>query len=261
MYYEQNGEGTPVVLLHEAIGDSRMWDPQWSSFAGRYRALRCDLPGFGRSPIDKLPVGLAAEVVALLDELAISAAGVVGCSMSGRIASEIAVARPDLVGALVLGAPGLPGFDWSESMEAFWAAEEEAVRRGDLDAAVELNLGMWVDGPRRTSADVDSTMRERIGEMQRRAFELQAPHWDELEEEPLVSDLPNRIGEIQAPTLVLIGEEDVDDLRRIADIYVERIPNARLESIPGVAHAFNMERPDIFDKLVLDFLADVLSPA
>jgi pimeloyl-ACP methyl ester carboxylesterase len=82
VYYELQGSGPPIVLIHEAIADSRMWEPQWSSFAVRYRLLRLDMAGFGRTPIERLPVTHARDVAGLLDELEVSAAGVVGAPRS-----------------------------------------------------------------------------------------------------------------------------------------------------------------------------------
>jgi 3-oxoadipate enol-lactonase len=258
LYYEICGAGRPVVLLHEAIADSRMWEPQWSSFAQLYRLLRCDLPGFGRSPIESVPLGYATDVAGLLDELDISAAAIVGCSLSGRVALELAVARPELVSALVLVDAGLPGFDWSEHVRAYGAAEDEAISRGDLDAATEINLRMWVDGPRRSAADVDPAVRTAVAEMQRRAFELQAPHWEKLEEDLLVPDIASRLDEVGVPTLVLVGEEDVEDMHRIAATLAAGIPGAREATIAGAAHIPSLEQPAAFDTLVLEFLADVL---
>jgi pimeloyl-ACP methyl ester carboxylesterase len=197
-------------------------------------------------------------VVSLLDELDISSAGIVGASLGGRVALELAVARPDLVRALVLEDAGLPGFDWSEAVRAYGAAEDEAVARGDLEAATEINLRMWVDGPRRAAADVDPRVRATVAEMQRRAFDLQAPHWEHLDEDPLVPEIAERLGEVQAPTLVLVGEEDVEDMHALAERLATEIPRARLATIPGAAHLPNLEQPAAFDKLVLDFLAGAL---
>jgi pimeloyl-ACP methyl ester carboxylesterase len=255
LFHEVTGAGPPVVLLHEGIADSRMWEPQWTSFAARYRLLRCDLPGFGRTPIESLPVTHARDVAGLLDELGISSAAIVGASLGGRVALELAVARPDLVSKLVLEDAGLPGLDWSEAVRAYGAAEDEAVARGDLEAAIELNLRMWVDGPRRMAADVDPRVREAVAEMQRCALELQAPHWERLDEDLLVPDIAERLGEVQAPTLVLVGEEDVDDMQALARRFATEIPSARLATIPGAAHLPNLEQPAVFDALVLGFLA------
>ena len=255
MHHEVTGAGLAIVFLHEGIADSRMWEPQWTSFATRYRLLRCDFAGFGRTAIDRLPVTHAQDVVNLLDELDISSAGVVGASMGGRVALELAVARPDLVQTLVLEDAGLPGVNWSEAVRAYGAAEDKAVARGDLEAATEINLRMWVDGPRRAAKDVDPKVRAAVAEMQRRALEVQAPHWEELEEDMLVPDVAARLGEVEAPTLVLVGEEDVDDMQALARRFAAEIPVARMASIPGAAHLPSLEQPAVFDELVLGFLS------
>jgi pimeloyl-ACP methyl ester carboxylesterase len=258
LYHEVNGAGPAVVLLHEGIADSRMWEPQWTSFATRYRLLRCDLSGFGCTPIERLPVTHAQDVLCLLDELDISSAGIVGASLGGRVALELAVARPDLVRALVLEDAGLPGVNWSEVVRAYGAAEDDAVARGDLDAATEINLRMWVDGPRRAAADVDPHVRAAVAEMQRQALELQAPHWERFDEDLLVPDIAERLGEVQASTLVLVGEEDVQDMHALAERFATEIPRARLVTIPGAAHLPNLEQPAAFNRLVLEFLAGAL---
>lgn len=235
-----------------------MWEPQWTSFANGYRLLRCDFAGFGRTRIDRLPFTHARDVVSLLDELDISSAGIVGASLGGRVALELAVARPDLVRTLVLEDAGLPGVNWSEVVRAYGAAEDEAVARGDLGAATEINLRMWVDGPRRAAAEVDPHVRAAVAEMQRHALELQAPYWDRLDEDPLVPDIAERLGEVQAPTFVLVGEEDVEDMHALAERFATEIPRARFATIPDAAHLPNLEQPAAFDRLVLEFLADAL---
>jgi 3-oxoadipate enol-lactonase len=258
LYHELTGSGPQVVFLHEGIADSRMWDPQWQSFATRYRLLRCDLAGFGRTPITTLPLTNAADVISLLDELGIASASIVGASLGGRVALEVAVARPDLVAALVLVDAALPDVDWTDAVRTYGAAEDEAVERGDLDAATELNLRMWVDGPRRAAADVDPSVREAVAMMQRQALELQAPQWADLDEDLLVPDVGERLGEVRAPTLVIVGEEDVEDMQALAQRFATEIPNARKASIAGAAHVPNLEQPEAFDRLVLGFLADAV---
>ena len=113
-------------------------------------------------------------------------------------------------------------------------------------------------GPRRSSADVDPEVRALVGEMQRHALEVQAPIWATLDEELLVPDVAARLGEIRAPTLVLVGEEDVDDMQTLAVRLATEIPGARHATIAGAAHVPNLEQPAAFDALVLDFLAEVL---
>jgi pimeloyl-ACP methyl ester carboxylesterase len=251
------GSGTTLVFVHAGIADCRMWEPQWSSFAERHQMLRLDLAGYGRTQIERLPLTHARDVIRLLDELDVRATAVIGASLGGRVALELAVARLDLVRALVLVDAGLPGVSWSDAVRTYSAAESEAVSRGDLSAATELNLRMWVDGPRRTAADVDPRVRDTVAEMQRRALELQAPHWEHLEEELLAPDIAERLGEVRAPTLVIVGEEDVDDMQMLARQFANEIPRSKLATIAGAAHLPSLEQPAAFEQLVFEFLVDV----
>ena len=150
--HEVRGDGAPVVFLHHGIADRSVWEPQWSSFAPGRTLVRCDFAGFGESPIGQLPLTPARDVAALLDTLGITDAVVVGASMGGRVALELAVGRPDLVHALVLVAPALPGVDWSQAMRDYGAAEDDAVAAGDL-----------ARGHRGESADVGRRARSSRG--------------------------------------------------------------------------------------------------
>ena len=257
LYYEVVGEGSPVVLVHAGIADSRMWDPQWVTFPRSHRVVRYDMRGFGRSPLAPGRYAPPADLIALLEELALGPVALVGASMGGGISLQVAVARPDLVAALVLVGSGVRGHEWSEYVTRSWAEEEAAFERGDLDAAVEVNLRTWVDGPDRSPDDVDPEVRQKVGEMQRRALELYAEGGAGAEEEALVLDIGDRLGEISVPTLVLVGELDVADMHTVADRLEQEIIDARRATIEGVAHIPSLERPGEFDELVLGFLADV----
>jgi 3-oxoadipate enol-lactonase len=231
-----------------------MWDPQWETFPPRHRVLRYDMRGFGRSPIEPGRFSNACDLVDLLERHEIERASLVGVSVGGRVALEVALARQQLVEALVLVGSGLPGHEWSEEMQAAWKEEEAALRRGDLDEAVEVSVRIWVDGPRRGPEDVNPVVRSQVAEMQRRAYELQLPVEETAEEELLVDDLARRLGEVRARTLVLAGELDVPDIHAIADRLEREIPGAHRASIADTAHVPSLERPREFDELVLGFL-------
>jgi 3-oxoadipate enol-lactonase len=231
-----------------------MWDPQWETFRQSHRVLRYDLRGYGRSPIGPGPFSYARDLLQLLEQEGLERASLVGVSMGGRIALEVALVRPELLEALVLVGAGLPGHDRSAERNAADEAEEAALAHGDLDAAVEVILRTWVDGPRREPEDVDPAVRARVAEMQQRAYELQLPVWETAKEEPLADDLSERLGEVAAPTLVLVGEEDLPDIHEIAGRLAREIPNSSQASIADTAHVPNLERPREFDELVLGFL-------
>jgi 3-oxoadipate enol-lactonase len=257
IYAEVAGEGPELVLVHEGICDSGMWDEQWERYAREFRVLRMDLRGFGRTPLEPGSFSNANDLVEVLERHGFERPALLGVSLGGRAALEVAVARADLVSALVLVAPGLPGRDWSQELQAAWGEEEAALEAGDLAEAVDVNLRTWVDGPRREPEDVDQAVRERVGEMQMRAFELQVPVGDAAEEELLVPDLADRLGEVKAPTLILVGDEDVPDMHAIAERLEREIPGSRRETIANTAHVPSMERPREFDELVLPFLRGV----
>jgi 3-oxoadipate enol-lactonase len=254
LHVEVAGEGAPVVLVHAGVCDSGMWDPQWASFPAVHRTVRYDLRGFGRSPLRPGPFCHARDLLALLDRLGLERASLVGASYGGQVALEVAVARPERVDRLVLVDARLPLDDWSDQLRAFAAEEEAALERGDVDAAVEANLRMWVDGPQRPPGAADPAVRERVRGMQRRAFELQLPVWEQAQEEVLVPDLAQRLPEVRASSLVLAGELDVADFRRIAERLAREVPGARHAVVAGAAHLPSLERPAEFDELVLDFL-------
>jgi 3-oxoadipate enol-lactonase len=224
-------------------------------FPAAHRTVRYDLRGFGRSPLPPQPYSHGRDLIALFERLRIEQAALVGASLGGRVALEVAVAHPQVVDALVLADAALPGFAWSDQVRASWAEEDAARERGDLDAAVDTNLRMWVDGPRRPTTTVDAAVREHVRQMQRRAFELQVPVWEDAAEELLVSDLAQRLAEVRAPTLVVVGEEDVSDFHRIAAQLTREIPSAQHAVIPNAAHLPSLERPAAFNELVLRFLA------
>ena len=254
LHWEESGAGPAVVLVHEAIADSRMWEPQWRTFPSAHRTVRYDMRGYGRSPIHPGKFSHGGDLVRLLDEAGLERTSLIGGSLGGRVALEVAVSQPERIEKLVLMDPGGPGGDWSEETQAGWEEEDAALDRGDIDAAVEVNLRMWVDGPHRSPSEVDADVRALVGEMQRRAFELQLPVIETAREEPLVPDLADRVGDVQAPTLILTGDEDRDDMQALANKLAEKIPDAQRTSIPRAAHIPSLERPDEFDKIVLEFL-------
>jgi len=255
LHYEVAGEGSPVVLVHAGIADSRMWDPQWKTFPRAHRVVRYDMRGFGRSPLAPGRYSPPQDLIGLLDELALGPAALVGASLGGGVDLQVAVARPDLVSALVLVGSGVRGHEWSDYVTRSWAEEEAALERGDLDAAVEVNLRTWVDGPDRSPDAVDPSVRRKVAEMQRGAFEL-ALEVPDAQEEALVLDVGNRLGEISVPTLAIVGEHDAQDVHVVAE-RLEREIGATRVTIAGAAHLPNLEKPREFDELVLGFLAQL----
>ena len=261
LHREVAGDGPGVALIHSTVCDSRMWDTEFAALAERYHVLRFDLRGYGRSELPPGPYSFVDDLRGLLDEAGLERAALIGVSGGAALALDFALAEPKRVAALVLAAPAVGGLDWSEEVQRFGAREDELLDAGDLDGAVELNLRMWVDGPRRGPDEVDAAMRAKVGEMQRRAFDVQLAAFagDEQPGPQARLDPPasQRLEEVRAPTLVIVGDADVPDILERADLLGSRIPNARQVVLPEVAHMVNLERPETFLALVEEFLAGV----
>lgn len=253
LYFEVAGEGFPLVLLHAGVADSRMWDPQMAALAEQYRVVRFDLRGFGRTMVPPAQFSHHDDVAALLNFLEIEPVYLIGASFGGAVALDFSLAYPGRVKALVLSAPALGGYEpTSLDMQRFLAKEEAALDRGDVAAATELNLRMWVDGLYRSPADVDPALREQVREMQLQAFSLPIP--EGAEDVALKPPAVERLAEIHAPTLVIAGEQDVPEFLKISEIIARGITGAKKVIIPGVAHLPGLEKPEIFNQLILNFL-------
>ena len=127
-----------VVLLHSALGDSRLWRRQVEVLSAAHEVVTPDLPGWGESPLPTEPFSFVEAVAEHLP------AALVGNSFGGAVALRTALAKQELVPRLVVIAAALPTWDWSETMRNYWAAEEAAVDAGDLDLATQVNLDFWV---------------------------------------------------------------------------------------------------------------------
>jgi 3-oxoadipate enol-lactonase len=252
--YEVRGSGPAVTLIHEGIADRRMWRETVPVLEPDFTVVTYDQRGYGESSLPSGPATYVDDLRALLDHLGLERTALVGASLGGRVALELAVLRPERVERLALVAAGLPDWDWSEEVKRFGEQEEAAYEAGDLDRAVELNLALWVDGPRRGPDAVDPAMRAFVGEMQRRAFEIPLPDPEPTSAPPLDPPARERLGDIGIPTLVVVGDADVEDIRQMADLLAEGISGARKVTLPDTAHMIPLERPQEFNRTLLDFL-------
>lgn len=251
--YDVAGSGHPLLLLHAGLGDCRMWDDQLPAFAEHFTVIRYDARGFGESRMPPAPFSPSADALALLDHLGIARAHLIGVSMGSQTAIEAAVAAPQRVSALVAVA-ARTGMPVSPVLRADWDQVSALEEAGDIAGAVEYELRMWVDGPDRGPDEVDPQVRERVREMNAALFGR-----DDVEGEPIPLDPPasERLAEISAPALILYGDKDIGDVREAAAPLAAAIPSARLAIIPDAAHLPQMERPDLFNEIVLEFLLGV----
>lgn len=251
-YEDGGGAGEPVVLIHGHSVDLRMWAAQWLALrAAGLRVIRYDVRGHGRSSAPEggytWPV-YAADLRALLDALGVATAHLVGFSMGGGIALQFALDHPQRVRSLVLIDAAVPGFAYSTDFADTVAALVEAVRAEGWPAAAER---LWLphplfDGLRRHPATFQ-VVRDMV---------LAFPARDYLVDEPPPEgpEAIDRLAELRAPVLVLVGAEDLPDFRLAAELVAANAPHARLVVVPGAGHMLPLERPDEVNRLLRAFL-------
>lgn len=247
LYYELQGHGHPLVLLQGGNLDLRMWDVQFAEFARDYQVIRYDVRGFGRSGALGASYQAHEDLRALLDALAVEQAHLVGLSLGGRIAVDFALEHPNRVKALVLAGPGLSGFEFSSMRNEWFGPIWEAMQVGDSIRAAEL----WLDSPYMAPAMEHPELADRLRSLATTNSRVWAHRSTEV---PLSPPAIDHLEEVLAPTLLILGSRDVPDIRRIVSLLSASIPSARRVDFEGAGHMVNMERPEQFNRTVLEFL-------
>ncbi|MGH8824207.1 MAG: alpha/beta fold hydrolase [Jiangellaceae bacterium] len=250
-----DGSGPPVVLLHSGVTDHTSWDAAAAALAPSRTVIRHDLRGFGASPPPATGFRHLDDLVEVLQHLDVEAAAFAGNSFGGKLALDFASAFPDRVTALVMLAAPIAGWDWSADVRAYFDAEEEALEVGDVDAAVRLNLDMWVRGPvrewspslRALAAAVEPSMRTAL------ANQTTVDEFELDDEHPPAAE---RLGDVTIPTLVGVGDRDAPDFVTIARHLVAGIGAAEFVEFPGAGHLIPVEQPEAVAACLTRFLRD-----
>jgi 3-oxoadipate enol-lactonase len=246
LYYEVAGDGPPVLFVHGFSLDTRMWDDQWATFAPRYRVVRVDLRGFGRSEQEPVPYSDLEDLVALLDHLRIERAHIIGLSMGAVVVVDFAIAHPERVASLVAvdGGPGGMGAPPPE-MQTITALAAD----GRMSEALEAWLATALFAPANEQPHVAARLREIVSDY---------GWWRARHLGLLVGIEPAaaaRLDEITAPTLVVVGERERPGVRAGCDALGAGIRGAQMVILPDVGHMSNMEDPAGFNDAVSEFLA------
>jgi pimeloyl-ACP methyl ester carboxylesterase len=233
--------GAEVLLIHAGVNDRRSWQHVVDRLGRRHRCVAFDMRGFGETTYERedgwSPV---TDALTVLDAAGCARPVVVASSMGGQTAIDLALAHPDRVAGLVLIGTAIRGAPYPDIEEGptaeLNARLETADAAGDIDEVGRLEAWMWLDGPSAKEARVGGNTRELFLDMNGRA--LRAPDPGEQAE---ISPAWPRLGEITAPTLVLIGRLDVEDVQALDEQAAAIIPGARLTFLDGVAHVPHLE--------------------
>jgi pimeloyl-ACP methyl ester carboxylesterase len=245
LFYEVRGEGPPVVLIHGGATHLGMWDDQFDLFARHYRVVRYDVRGFGKSGSGEVPHSQWDDLLALLQHLEIERTHIVGLSLGGRIAVDFALQHPQMVDRLVLAGPGLSG--WQFEREEWVGELARAIESGDKRAASEA----WLQSPYLEAANEIPGLAERLRQL---VLESEQSWIPIFRGRRLTPPAVERLSELKAQTLVILGSRDVNDIHRIVKLIAEKCPGARKVVLEGAGHMVNMEQPEDFNGIVLEFL-------
>lgn len=253
IYYDAQGEGSPLIMIHAGIADLRMWDEQWGELSQRFKVIRYDRPGFGQSPPVPGAIDHRQDLAELMQHLGIERAHLLGCSMGGELALDFALAFPDRVSTLVLVSATPSGFEFQGEPPAGLVEMMAAMGEGDLDRANALQIQISVDGPCRTAGQVDPAVRDRFLAMNMTALRNGAAMAPDAS--PLAPPAGTRLAQVQPRTLVVAGALDHPEILRAASVMAAEIPSAQQVLMPNAGHFPNAEAPEAFNRLVIEFLA------
>lgn len=255
IYYEVEGEGPALTLIHAGIAHLRMWDEHIPAFTEHHRVIRYDTRGFGRTRSDDVEFSNRSDLLALLDHLDIERTHLLGISRGGSIALDFTLEAPERVSALIIVASSPGGFEHeAPEMETRWAELERLEEAKDWEALVEAETQVWVDGPGQPSDRVDADVRARMTQWNLENYRAEGGNG---RPQPLEPRAVGRLFEVVVPTLVMWGDLDEPGVPAGSQLMAGSIPGARSQLFRGVAHMVDLERPREFEGAVLDFLAEV----
>lgn len=255
IYYEVDGSGEAVILLHAGIANLRMWDGQVEALRDGYRVIRYDLRGFGRTETDAVEFSNRADIAAVLDHLGERSAHVVGISRGAMIALDFVLEYPDRARSLVMAAGGIGGYQSPEAapestfeqVEKWWEAKE-------WEPLAEWETDYWVEGPGQPVGRADPDLRALVHDWILSNYRAEK---EEGKPQPLDPPAVDRLSELRAPVLAMYGTLDEagtsESMRHLAEV----VPRTRLELFDGSAHMLNLEQPERFNRLLREFLDSV----
>ena len=253
LYYEAIGTGYPLVLIHDGLADSRVWNEQVSFFADQFQVICYDRRGYGRSERPWEDYSNVQDLYSLLNILKLEKTSLIGVSAGGMVAIDFALEHPGMVDALILVGTAVNGFEVSEHMkQRGQAASRPLMEDDDVDQTIEN----WMNDPYFVSKSNTIACQQFREFLSTSPHNLYDPHWHSFEEsgEPAI----NRIPEIDVPTLLVIGEADIPDNHAMSGALQVGIKNSKRIVLPNAGHLANLEQPQVFNQLVSDFLESVL---
>lgn len=259
LYYQDEGTGRPLLLIHGHTLDHRVWDLIAPGLhQSGFRLIRPDLRGHGKSTRPDRGYHVshhAADMTTLLDAVGVDRAAVVGYSLGGGVALEMALTEPQRVESLALMSPVLPD---RPHEDAFFANLREVARVVRSEGVAAAMMGPWMESPLWTGSLEDPAVRAKVTSI---VGDFPGAEYLATERDHVDRDwsVPDRLAEIEVPTLVLVGENEMAGFRGSAEEIASGIPNARLELLAGLGHLHLLQAPDLVARKLVDHLGGQLT--
>ena len=248
--YEVRGRGEPVVLLHGGWLRMEQWDPQIDEFARAFRVLRYDARAYGRTPIGEAPYSLHDDLAKLMRAVGMPSAHLVALSNGSTIALDLALTEPAMVRSLCVGAHPMRGVDMSDE---FVTGIRGVIAAGCERNKPALRERLWAFAPFRVASQLPAA-RAALDRMIVEENEW-LPNCPGAPKRQMADPAAaGRLGEIAMPTLIVVGDGEMDAFLAQADYMAARIPGVRRVVIEGAGHVVNMEKPDEYARVVGDWL-------
>ncbi|MFI9833078.1 alpha/beta fold hydrolase [Streptomyces sp. NPDC051913] len=254
--YHDTGSGELVVLLHSGYVDHRLFEDQTPSLvAAGYRVIAPDTRGHGWSANASEPFRWADDLALLLRHLDAGPAVLAGVSMGGAIAGDTAIEYPELVRGIVLSGASVSDFQYTyDTTREIVAESARTLHSGDIEGWLKVFLRAMA-GPFRTADDIEPAILDRLREMALHTIAKHTPgehNWHV----PMADTWP-RVPKIDVPVLMVNGALDSPDLIADAELFAHTARNGRPVLVEGAAHFPNLEKPEEFNTLLLDFLREL----
>ena len=236
IYYEEGGSGAALVLLHDGLLSSVTWDEVWQPLATKYHVIRYDRRGYGHSELPTSPYSSTEDLVKLLTHLKVEHALVVGSSSGGAIAIDFALEHPQMVDGLFLIGPVLHGMPYSDDFLKRANRNNEPMQRDDIKAMASN----WSQD-RFLIAGANQGARRKVYE--HLVANAEKVKFDNRFEEKLSPPANQRLAEIKAPALILVGEADIADVRAHCDAIHAGIRDSTAAVVKEAGHLIQLEKP------------------
>ena len=258
LYYEISGSGKPLVLIHGSFGDRRFWDPQFYELSKKYKVLRYEVRGYGKSALpDSMEVYRDCDDLnALMEFLGIKKAHICGLSLGSIIAIDFALVYPDKCKSLIPIGPRVAG----DATDEYKTPVADTIRSiiakvteiAKTKGAKEATDYLWKGDHEMGRTVVTTRTKETLLKM---GYEYS--WWRYLHTSKREQAFPmaiKKLGEIKIPALIVTADHDLELCKQVAAILAKEIPGAKLISIKHAGHIMNMDNPSEFNKAITKFI-------